>query len=386
MDSSPVTPPPAYRSFSPPAISDTRAKKVTNASQVDLSQTDSPQTDTLSPRMVSRLPMRMRTFDRVGEDLFGDFSFDDLMIANGSDRIEIDRIEISSERIENRSDRIENAPGPLQYLPRLSLLCCHAHDTESLAIVRDALLSGENIHQKDPSYSRTPLHWACMFSSVAAVGLLLMYGATDDINEPDASGATPLACLLKNRELPGHGAMVWRLLEAGARLDLVEGGGQALMFQAYLTPALAGVLLQKGLRVNCTNAMRETPLLVASARGNDALVEFLLAHGADVNLRCSLGCTALHDGELDVDLAIRLLSAGALVDARDNQGQTPLMLACDFSNRPLIRLLLQHGASLAVRTHDGWSALDYAQNSGSKAYQCVLEFTERIPGARPATT
>ena len=367
MDSSPVTPPPAYRSFSPPAISDTRAKKVTNASQIDLSQTDSPQTDTLSPRMVSRLPVRMRISDRVGKGLFGDFSFDDLMISHSS-------------------DRLENTPGSLQYLPRLSLLCCRAHDPENLAIVRDALLSGENIQQKDPSYSRTPLHWACMFSSVAVVGLLLMYGATADINEPDASGATPLACLLKNRELPGHGAMVWRLLEAGARLDLVEGGGQALMFQAYLTPALAGVLLQKGLRVNCTNAMRETPLLVASARGNDALVEFLLAHGADANLRCSLGCTALHDGELDVDIAIRLLSAGALVDARDDQGQTPLMLACDFSNRPLIRLLLQHGASLAVRTHDGWSALDYAQNSGSKAYECVLEFAELMPGARLAST
>jgi ankyrin repeat protein len=265
-------------------------------------------------------------------------------------------------------------------------LCCQAHDPENLAIVRDALLSGENIHQKDPSYSRTPLHWACMFSSVAAVSLLLMHGAADDINEPDALGATPLGCLVKHRELPGHGAMVWRLFEAGARLDLVEGGGQALMFQAYLTPALVDVLLQKGLPVNCTNAMGETPLQVASARGNEALVEFLLAHGADVKLQCSLGCTALHDGELDVDIAIRLLSAGALVDARDDQGQTPLMLACDFSNRPLIRLLLQHGASLVVQAHDGWSALDYAQNSGSKVYQCVLEFTERIPGARPAST
>ena len=367
MDSSPVTPPPAYRRFSPPAISDAREIKANDASQIDLPQTDLPQTDTLLPRMVSRLPVRMTAFDRAAEDLLGDFSFDDLMIANNS-------------------DRIENTPVSLQYLPRLSLLCCRAHDPENLAIVRDALLSGENIHQKDPSYRRTPLHWACMFSNVAAVSLLLMHGAADDVNDPDALGATPLGCLIKHRELPGHGAMVWRLFEAGARLDLVEGGGQALMFQAYLTPALVDVLLQKGLPVNCTNAMRETPLQVASARGNEALVERLLAHGADVKLQCSLGCTALHDGELDVDIAIRLLSAGAVVDARDNQGQTPLMLACDFSNTPLIRLLLQHGASLAVRTRDGWSALDYAQNSGSKAYQCVLEFAELIPGARTAST
>ena len=367
MDSSPVTPPPAYRGFSPPAISDTRAIKVTDASQIHLPQTDLPQTDTLSPRMVSRLPVRMTTFDRVGEGLFGDFSFDDLMISNSS-------------------DRLDNTPGSLQYLPRLSLLCCQAHDPENLAIVRDALVSGENIHQKDPSYSRTPLHWACMFSSLAVVDLLLRHGATDDINEPDASGATPLACLVKHRELPGHEAMVWRLLEAGARLELVEGGGKALMFQAYLTPALAGVLLQKGLRVNGTNLMRETPLQLASARGNEALVEFLLAHGADVNLRCLLGCTALHDGQLDEGIAIRLLRAGALVDARDGIGQTPLMLACDFSNMPLIRLLLQHGASLVVKSHEGWSALDCAKNSGGQAYQYVLEFAGLIPGTRLAST
>jgi ankyrin repeat protein len=62
------------------------------------------------------------------------------------------------------------------------------------------------------------------------------------------------------------------------------------------------------------------------------------------------------------------------------------MLACDFSNRPLIRLLLQHGASLVVQAHDGWSALDYAQNSGSKVYECVLEFADLIPGARTAST
>ena len=362
MDSSPVTPPPASRGFSPPAISDARAIKVTDASQTDL-----PQIDTLSPRMVSRLPVRMTEFDRADEDSSGDFSFDDLMISNSS-------------------DRLENTPGSLQYLPRLSLLCCQAHDPENLANIRDALLSGENIHQKDPSYSRTPLHWACMFSSGAVVGLLLMHGAAADINEPDASGATPLACLIEHRELPGHEALVWRLLEAGARLELVEGGGQALMFQAYLTPALAGVLLKKGLPVDCTNLMRETPLQVASSRGNAVMVDFLLAHGADVNRRCLLGCSALHDGQLVEGIATRLLRAGALVNALDGLGQTPLMLACDFSNMPLIRALLQHGASLAFKSHQGWSALDFAKNSGSEAYQYVLEFAGLIPGTRLASS
>ncbi len=356
MDSSPVTPPVASR-FAAPLALDSHSKE----------KSDSPQADTIKPRIVSRFPVRMTEFDRVNQDSCGDFSFDDLMIANSS-------------------DRPEGAPGSLQHLPRLSVLCCHAHDGESLAIVRDAILSGENIHQKDPTYGRTPLHWACMFSSMAAVELLLGHGAVDDINEPDGLNATPLACLIKMRELPGHEVMVPRLMEVGARLELVEGGGHALLFQDYLTPPLAGSLLQAGLNIDCTNVMRETPLHVASARGNDALVEFLLAHGADVNRRCLLGCTALHDGELDPGIAIRLLRSGALVDARDDQGQTPLMLACDFSNMRLIRVLLQHGASLAVKSHEGWSALDCAQKSGGQVYQYVLECAGLIPGTRLAST
>ena len=356
MDGSPVTLPVEPRLVTP-LVSDNPLKE----------ESDSLQSDAIAPRMVSRLPVRMPEFDQVNEDSSGDFSFDDLMIANSS-------------------DRPEGAPGALQHLPRLSVLCCHAHDAESLVIVREAVLSGESVHQKDPTYGRTPLHWACMFSSMAAVELLLGHGAVDDINEPDALSSTPLACLIKKRELPGHEAMVRRLLEAGARLELLESGGQALMFQDYLTPALAATLLQKGLNIHCTNVMREAPLHVASARGNAALVDFLLAQGADVNRRCLLGCTALHDGELDPGIAMRLLRGGALVDARDDQGQTPLMLACDFSNMPLIRVLLQHGASLTVKSHQGWSALDCAQNSGEKVYQYLLECAGLIPGTRLAST
>jgi ankyrin repeat protein len=356
MDSSPVTPTVAPK-FVTPLDSPNHSKE----------ESDPTQSNAIMPRMVSRSPVRMAEFDQVNEDSSGDFSFDDLMRANGS-------------------DRPEGTLDSLQHLPRLSLLCCHAHDAESLAIVRDAVLSGENIHQKDPTYGRTPLHWACMFSSAATVDLLLEQGALDDVNEPDNLNATPLTCLINNRELPGHETMVRCLLEAGARLDLVDEGGSALLFQDYLTPALAGTLLQKGLNIDCTNVMRETPLQVASARGNETLVDFFMAHGADVNRRCLLGRTVLHDGELDPGIAIRLLRRGALVNARDDLGQTPLMLACDFSNMPLIRVLLEHGASLAVKSHDGWSAVYCAQNSGHEVHQYLLECAGLTPGTRLASS
>lgn len=357
MDSSPVTPPPANLRHDLQVVSDNRSEEIQTSSQ------PGPNT----PRMVSRLSARVPEFESPDEDSSGDFSFDDLMIDNGS-------------------DRPENAPGWLQYLPRLSRQCRNTEATDSLSKVRELLLSGEDIHQKDPTFGRTPLHWACISSSVPVIELLLRHGAVDDINQSDALGMTPLACLVNKRDLPGHAAMVHCLLNAGAQLELVEDRGHALMFKDYLTPALANTLLRKGLKINCTNALRETPLHVASARGNLALVEFLLASGADPHRRCMFGCTALHDGQQEAGVAERLLRYGAQVNARDDLGRTPLMLACDFNNIPLVRLLLAHQASLEAKSEGGWTALDYARNLGGEVYCVVLESAGLIPGTRLANS
>ncbi len=357
MDSSPVTPPPANLHDALRAASDTPSEN----------RSDLPPATPNTPRMVSRSSAQVTEFEVPDEDSSGDFSFDDLMI-------------------ENCSDRPEKMVGWFHYLPRLSILCSGVEQENKISAARELILSGEDIHQKDPTYGRTPLHWACIFSGVAMLELLIEHGAVDDINANDALGMTPLACLIKKRDFPGHEAMVHCLLAAGAHLELVEERGQSLMFKDYLTPALVAVLLNKGLDINCTNGLRETPLQVASARGNEALVGFLLMCGADVHRRCLLGCTALHDGQLRDVVAARLIRYGALVDARDHLGQTPLMLACDFNNIPLVRLLLAHGASPGIKAHSGSTALDHARNLGGEIYQILLESVGLIPGTRLANS
>ena len=84
-------------------------------------------------------------------------------------------------------------------------------------------------------------------------------------------------------------------------------------------------------------------------------------------------------------MAVGLLRGGAQVDARDDLDQTPLMLACDFSNMPLIQVLLRHGASPLAKSQDGLSALDYAKKSGAQVYQYLLECAGLIPGVRLAS-
>ncbi len=92
-----------------------------------------------------------------------------------------------------------------------------------------------------------------------------------------------------------------------------------------------------------------TPLLAAtrdSWAGRHDAVMTLLANGADPRIADAQGRTALHGAALstDPDIAALLLDAGALIDALDRDGQSPLALACGAGNWRLARFLLERGA------------------------------------------
>jgi len=53
------------------------------------------------------------------------------------------------------------------------------------------------------------------------------------------------------------------------------------------------VLLAKGAQVNARNAHGWTPLHVAAAGGDPAVITLLLQHGADVHAQSHIGTTAL---------------------------------------------------------------------------------------------
>lgn len=93
-----------------------------------------------------------------------------------------------------------------------------------------------------------------------------------------------------------------------------------------------------------------TPLLAAtrdSWQGRGEAVMTLLANGADPRQADPDGATPLHHAARSTDpaVAVLLLDAGALVDALDNAGNSPLAVACSVGNWRLARLLLQRRAS-----------------------------------------
>lgn len=97
---------------------------------------------------------------------------------------------------------------------------------------------------------------------------------------------------------------------------------------------------------------------------NDPIAYFLLNNGAKPDtLRSAAGRTALHVAAAYYaceSLCTALLNAGADINARTNDGTTPLMLAAKSAKLRLVKLLIEKGANPKLTDNKGKTAYDYA--------------------------
>ena len=106
------------------------------------------------------------------------------------------------------------------------------------------------------------------------------------------------------------------------------------------------------------NADSQIHLFVA-ARGNDIkAVQWLLANGAEVNAKNDNGWTPLHGAATKnaSEAAAVLLANGAEVNAKRENGWTPLYLAAHENASEAAAVLLANGAEVNV-TSNGWTPL-----------------------------
>jgi ankyrin repeat protein len=120
-----------------------------------------------------------------------------------------------------------------------------------------------------------------------------------------------------------------RLVEAGADLGARdEGGVTPLMFAVFSNNHDgARILLEQGADPDVRAATPERPSAIFFADAD--MIDLLVRHGADLELRTAQGQTPLWWNAAlgNVGCVRRLLAAGADADARDDQGTTPLEAA-----------------------------------------------------------
>jgi cytohesin len=254
--------------------------------------------------------------------------------------------------------------------------------------------NGAQVNARDDS-GVTALMEAANFNRSGAVKLLLDHGA--QVNARSNYGLTPLTIATsptaRSRFSVRKLAVVKLLLEGGAEVDGRDSNGRtplALSAGRSYTPDIVALLLDHGAKVNAPDRNGVTPLMLAvHERGFPEIVKFLIEKGAQVDARSNNGSTPLHraaqasignryrspllcmtsihpDYRRDIEevrqrpleMIQLLLDTGAQVDARDEDGNTPLIVAAKGTDRPeIIQLLIEKGAEVNARNNDGSTAL-----------------------------
>ena len=227
---------------------------------------------------------------------------------------------------------------------------------ETTAIVAALLAAGADVHARDGN-AAIPLHHAASAEASETVTMLLDAGS--DVQARDSNGDSPLLLAAKwgFRRNP---EVLEILLGAGADVNDRNERGETVLRSAIRSPAdrVAGIvrrLVDLG-----ADATEPHLLWMAAVEGdNPELIEVLLAAGADPNP--ASGSSPLHGAaRLGGPGAIAaLVAGGAVVDARDSRGATPLHEAVEWKT-PGAAALLEAGADVHARTRDGDTPLHLA--------------------------
>ena len=136
------------------------------------------------------------------------------------------------------------------------------------------------------------------------------------------------------------------------------------------------LLIDRGAEVDAANHLDYNPLMVASHEGRYVTAETLLSAGANVMARSKRGWTPLHyaaGSAPDARIIDILVSHGADVNALDNDGTSPLILASYRGASELVEKLLYYGADVTIRNVRSHTALSSALEKEHAAVAQKLE-------------
>ena len=236
---------------------------------------------------------------------------------------------------------------------------------------------------------------ACQNRKKNRIESLLLKGE-EDLNFRDILGNTALHYLCMN----GEYELAELLIIAGGIVE-VENNQRITPLHAAAASGsipLVRLLLEKGADINAQDIEDKTPLIYAISNGQQGIAEFLISSGADKHTRTinglspidfakaaemdtlipffdsrfpwidKKGNSALHNAvyQNGVSMVRNILSTDKSgIDARNNEGLTPLLISASRLNFGVSDVLLQFGAnSNLARPEDGYTPLHIAAKNG----------------------
>ena len=259
---------------------------------------------------------------------------------------------------EFRTEIVEEA-APKVLDPKIAQVIAAVRSNDAKTVSDLIAASPELVKAKDLT-NTTPLHHAAGFGTLEVMQLLLDRGA--DVNARNRRSSTPLHWALHDV------AKVRALVSRGAAIDAKTIEGRTPVYQASVLAsgrAVLGVLLEKGANPNLATLVGQTPLMVASLRGDVDAMRLLIEKGADIKMKNSAGETALMAAATNgsPDAVRLLLEKGADPTVRSKRNETALGNAATAGVEETVRLLLDHGAEVNVRNIRGYSPLMLAAAS-----------------------
>ena len=246
--------------------------------------------------------------------------------------------------------------------------------------VRFSLDHGADVDVGDDNGS-TPLHVISQYGNIKAARLLLEHGARVDAQDHHHSTPLHVASRCGNTEV------AYLLLNHGANIIARNKQGQT---PQHLLLAMESVgldigpirsFLERDAAVDVVDYNHSTLLHKASYDGNVIAAQLLLERGANVNARNEEGDTPLHRALVQLvdgceayffDTIQVLLEHGADVDAFDSNHSTPLHVASEFGCAKATRLLLEHGANVHLMNNNGDTPSQVASAGGHEEITRLL--------------
>ncbi|XP_067625980.1 ankyrin-3-like [Eurosta solidaginis] len=233
------------------------------------------------------------------------------------------------------------------------------------AVAKLLLTSGSKVNSKN-SYINpcdTPLHFAVINGDIEIVKMLLDKGAI--INAKNQYGETPLHNAIENKKM----VVTELLLKHRADVNAIDKDGTSLLHVAVKIGCLQIVehLLKYGAYVNCmctsTRKKCYAPLHFAVENGSREVITLLLSRGANVDVKGEDGITPLHIAAKKgyIHIAEDLLKHGACTHSFTlKEGYTPLHFASELGNEEAVKLFLNKGADINASTNGNLTPLHIA--------------------------